>query len=471
MLSRFLAPGLGLLLLCTFALLYRVDYAVYIHALDAYGAAPYRFPFVDIFTNLAALDCTRNGVDVYVANPCDVVGWRYNYSPLLLLGAQLPIGRSATLAFGLALDLLFLASLTLLPPPRRLAEQALRVAVTLSSATVYGLERANLDLFLFALAVAGASLLAKSGRVRLLGYPLLLLAAVIKYYPVVTLLVMAKERRRVFVWVAGGCGAVLAAFFAVYHHDIARSLGQVPGGVYFAEGFGAVNLPRGLAQLVLSAPSLAIWRQGLGDTLLLAFALWTLFRARRWVLDADLRDRFASLAEAERMPLVVGALVLVGCFFAAQNIYYRAVFILMTLPGLLALTRPDGEPKRDAAAASLFRRLAPTLLVMTWGEVVRHQLVSRTEPPSGLTGLWRAADLAFWLVREVAWWNFIAILAAILWWFARQSPLLPRARLWRFAAIRRGDASNPTLGSDGAGQLEMNRARCDGTISDAALSE
>jgi hypothetical protein len=442
MLSRFLAPGLGLLLLCAFALLYRVDYAVYIRVLDAYGAAPYRFPFVDIFTNLAALDCARSGVDVYVANPCDVVGWRYNYSPLLLLGTHLPIGRSATMAFGLALDLLFLASLTLLAPPRRLAEQALRVAVTLSSATVYGMERANLDLLLFVLAVAAATLLAQPGRTRLLGYPLLLLAAVIKYYPVVTLLVMAKERRRVFAWVAAGCGAVLAAFFAVYHHDIARSLGQVPGGVYFAEGFGAVNLPRGLAQLVLPAPALADWRQGLGDVLLLGLGVWTLYRARRWVLDTDLRDRFTRLAEAERMPLVVGALVLVGCFLAAQNIYYRAVFILMTLPGLLALTRPRGEPPRGAAAASLFRQLAATVLVMTWGETVRHQFVSRLEPPSGLTGLWRAADLAFWLVREVAWWNVIALLAALLWWFARQSPLLRRADLG--ALLPSGSAPHPT---------------------------
>lgn len=117
MLSRFLAPGLGLLLLCAFALLYRVDYGVYIQALKAYGAAPYRFPFVDIYTNLAALDCARSEVDVYVSNPCDVFGWSYNYSPLMLLGRHLPIGRSAAPVFGLAIDLLFLASLTLLPPP------------------------------------------------------------------------------------------------------------------------------------------------------------------------------------------------------------------------------------------------------------------------------------------------------------------------------------------------------------------
>lgn len=305
----------------------------------------------------------------------------------------------------------------------------MRVAATLSPVTVYGMERANLDLFLFVLMLAAAGVLIWGGRVRLLAYAMLLLAALSKYYPAVTLLLVLRERPRVFAWVAAGCGAALAAFVAVYHLDIVRSLASVPRGVYFAEGFGAANLPRGLAQLVLPAPSLAAWREGLGDVLLLGFALFTLVRARQWALDADLRARFASLAETDRIPLVIGALVLVGCFFAGQSVYYRAVFILMILPGLLALTRPRGEPERDRANGSLLRLLAPTVLILTWGEALRHQLVSQLAQPSPAAVLWRVGDLAFWLLREVAWWNFIAILAALLWWFACKSPLLPRAGL------------------------------------------
>jgi hypothetical protein len=426
MLSRFLAPGLALLLLCVLALLYRADYAVYLHLLDAYGAAPYRFPFVDSYTNLAALDCARNGVDVYVANPCDVVGWKFNYSPLLLLGTRLPIGRAATPAVGLGVDLLFLASLTLLPRPKQLAEQAVRIALTLSSATVYGLERANLDLFLFALIVAAAALLARPGMTRLLGYPLLVLATLIKFYPAVTLLVLAKERRRVAAAVVTGCCVVLGAFVAVCQHDILRALGSVPGGVYFGEGFGAVNLPDGLAQLVLPA-TLGAWRQGLGEALWLASLLWLAFGARRWAIDPTLRERFVNLGEAERAPLVVGALALVGCFLVTQNIYYRAVFILMVAPGLLALTRPTGDG--DAAARYTFGRLTAMLLILTWGEAVRRPLASGALGSSREAILLRVADLAFWLLREVAWWQFVAMLTAVLWWFVSQSPLFPRVGL------------------------------------------
>jgi hypothetical protein len=425
MLSRFLAPGLALLLLCAFALLYGANYAAYLHLLNAYGAAPYRFPFVDIYTNLAALDCARKGVDVYIANPCDVFGNPFIYSPLLLLGTHLPIGRAATPAVGLCVDLLFLASLTLLPPPKRFSEQALRIAITLSSATVYGLERANLDLFLFALILAAACLLARPGMTRLAGYPLLVLATLVKFYPAATLLVLAKERRRVFLAVAASCCGALGVFIALNHRDILRALGGVPGGVYFAEGFGAVNLPGGLAQLALPS-TLSAWRPELCGVLWLALVFWLAIQARRWAIDASLLERFASLGEAERMRLVVGALAIVGCFLAAQNIYYRAVFVLMVAPGLLALTRRPGD--RDAVDRSLSRRLTAMLLILTWGEAVRRPLASGAVGSSHEAVLLRAADVSFWLLREVAWWQFVAMLTAVLWWFASQSPLVSAAR-------------------------------------------
>ncbi len=92
--SRLLAPSLGLALVAIFAALYAFDRPLYLHALAIYGIDPFRWPFVDTYSNLAAIDCARQGVDVYAADPCDVVGWRYNYSPLLLLAQALPIGRA-----------------------------------------------------------------------------------------------------------------------------------------------------------------------------------------------------------------------------------------------------------------------------------------------------------------------------------------------------------------------------------------
>jgi hypothetical protein len=57
-----------------------------------------------------------------------------------------------TTAVGWVLDLVFIASLSLLPPPQRLVELLLVLAATLSTMVVFALERANADVILFLLA-------------------------------------------------------------------------------------------------------------------------------------------------------------------------------------------------------------------------------------------------------------------------------------------------------------------------------
>ena len=431
MLSRFLAPGLGVLLIGLFGLLYALDYPLYVQALTWYGVDLFRWPFVDGYAVLSAVDCARQGVDVFVSNPCHVIPGQFNYSPFLLLAKYLPITRHGTVFLGLAFAALFLGSLAALPPPRRKAEQALRVAVTLSPVPVFALERANFDVLVFGLVMMAGMILVHARRGRLLAYPILLLAGLLKYYPVVALVALLRERSRVVIVLGLCCGGALAAFVSLMGADILRSLATVPKGTYFAEAFGAVNLPRGLAALISDSLTLAGWWQRIGNGLLLLFGLYSLISARRWVLDQDFRARFERLAEAESLPLILGALVMVGCFWASQSVYYRAIFLLPVLPGLLAMARPEGDA--DAWATLLFRRLALLMIVVTWGEAPRHVFVAWTNAPSGLATVGKLADLVLWLVRELAWWQLIAMLAAVIWLFVRRAPILqdlrPRAIL------------------------------------------
>ena len=431
MLSRFLAPGLGVLLIGLFGLLYALDYPLYVQVLTWYGVDLFRWPFIDTYSILSAVDCARQGVDVFVSNPCNVLPGQFNYSPFVLLAKWLPVTRQCTVMFGLGFAALFLGSLAALPAPRRRAEQALRVAVTLSPVTVFGLERANFDLLVFGLVMMAGMILVHARRGRLLAYPILLLAGLLKYYPVVALAALLRERSRVVVALGLCCGVALAAFVWFMDADILRSLATVPKGTYFAEAFGAVNLPRGLAALISDSLSLAARRQRIGDGLLALFGLYSLVSARRWVLDQDFRVRFERLTQAESLPLVLGALVIAGCFWTGQSVYYRAIFLLPVLPGLLAMARPQADG--DAWATSLFRRLALLMIVVTWGEAPRHVFVAWTNAPSGLATVGKLADLVLWLVRELAWWQLIAMLAAVVWLFVRRAPILqdmrPRAVL------------------------------------------
>ena len=129
---RFSAPVALLLAFLGMAYLYKYgDRHLYENILTTYGVVPFRFPFLDISFPLAAWECSRQGIDVILSDPCDVLHRSFNYSPLWIAGAAIPLGVADTTAVGWVLDLLFILSLSLLPPPKRGCELALVVMATL----------------------------------------------------------------------------------------------------------------------------------------------------------------------------------------------------------------------------------------------------------------------------------------------------------------------------------------------------
>lgn len=122
------------------------------------------------------------------------------------------------------------------------------------------------------------------------------------------------------------------------------------------------------------------------------------------------------MTPAQAAFLVAGAALIVGCFFAAQNIAYRAIFLLMTLPGLVALARADADRRR-----SRILLIAGVLFVM-WEEFFHHQATA-LQPAMANVILPAAAEFTFWLIRETVWWWVIARLAALLAAFALSTPL------------------------------------------------
>ncbi len=222
--------------------------------LIAWGIGPYDFPFLDIHGELSAIECWRQGVDVYVTNPCDALGRLYDYSPLLLWASALDLGTADTPAAGLIVDGLFLLSLAALPAPRGRNAMALMLLGVFSTMTVFALERANIDPLIFALAALAGLFLPRASSARFLAYPLMVTAALIKFYPVVLLALGLRERPRVFAILAAASVAVLALFAAVYYPELRVALANVPEGKNFTDLFGAPNLPQGFITLFPAFP-------------------------------------------------------------------------------------------------------------------------------------------------------------------------------------------------------------------------
>ena len=401
---RLAVPAAALLLVGGLALLWRsgTDW-LYFDILGMFAFDPFRFPFLDIHAVLAAAECQRQGVDVYLSNPCDALGRPHVYSPLWLAVTPDFLDTSATVWVGSSLALLFILSLPAVIRPTTRGEILILALAALSPMTVYAIERANNDVIVFLLVVCGCMLDRAPRPWRLGCYAFYLAAGLLKYYPLALFLLIVRERGRDAAAIAALSGATVALLAVGDHAELLKALANIPAPSYFADSFSALNLPFGLAAGVAAAGP----RRALG---LLLLGLFTAVAGARALRAAKRLDTGAAGWEgAEAQCLVVGALLLTACFFAGQNIDYRGVYFVLVAPGLVCLRRSSDDP----AARRLLAQLLGVVLFVAWEEPLRRGL----HAAAGLIaspGLGLRAEVLFWIGRELAWWWLIAGLAAIV---------------------------------------------------------
>ena len=247
--ARRLIPAIaGAVLFVVFVALSRIAPHAYRTILKIWGIKPWPFPFLDTDTVLSAVRCLRDGIDVYVANPCDPLARVFDYSPLWMALSLLPIGLAALPWIGLAVDAAFLAALALLPAGRRWGDTALIAAGVCSTAVLFAVERGNNDLILFVLAALAATAALASPLLRLLGYAAALLAGLLKYYPMLLMALAVRERPGRLSAIAAAALLLLGLFVLLSWHDLVRALALVPTGSYFEDMFGAITVGGGLSR-------------------------------------------------------------------------------------------------------------------------------------------------------------------------------------------------------------------------------
>jgi hypothetical protein len=395
------APALVVLLgIAAVALLWSWGGDSYLRLRAAAGLKPYE-PFLDLHAVLSAIECWHRGVDVYARNPCDTFGRLHIYSPLWL---RLPpaFGDPALLRpLGLLLAFAFAASLLWLPaPPRGRAAWAVLFA-TASPVVAFALERANADLLIFLLVVSGAVLAARSQAARIAGYALFLLGAMLKFYPLVLLAVVLRERPGVVFALLLVAAAILRASFGAFGDETSRAIANIHMQALFWGSFAAHNLPRGMFLLTgsMAAAALALVA-GLGVAAL----------AVRRVAGVH---GLATMDPVTRSLLLVCGTLVVGCFLAGENIEYRAIFLLPALPALLALPAT---------------RHAGWLTAALMWEPVARRIALQFSPAEG--GLPSGLGLALWAGHNLAWWWMAGVLLALVLSLLRNAPGLALLRPW-----------------------------------------
>ena len=225
----------------------------------------------------------------------------------------------------------------------------------------------------------------------------------LKFYPAVLLILAVRER--LAVCVAIGAASMLAGigFVMVYASDLGRALAAAQSWPYTAPAiFGARDLPYGLTAYAHLPPVVA---PILMTVLCAALALSAFVLSGR----GDLPARIARLRAEEAAFLLAGSAVMLGCFLTAQNNAYRGIHLLLALPGLLALIRPEGMPRDRVIAAG-----CGVILLLMWWDLVRRVasrvLTALAGPDAAHHTLWLAHELAWWLGALVLAVPFIALL-------------------------------------------------------------
>jgi hypothetical protein len=345
----------------------------------------------------------------------------------LLLQASLPLGADDRVWFGFALGITFLLSLTALPACRSRGECAASILAVVSTATIFALERANLDIVIFLMAVLGIWLVVRTDGWRFLGYGIFVLAAAAKFYPAVLLVLAVRERPRVAFAAGVFILAAIGLLTLLGTGNGAGSSVMVPVGNPFKDMFGARNLPLVMGLLIAPADGLSADQILEGPLALPGKILMSvMLLGTAWIASRSVRrDRtnWEVLGHAEAAFLVAGAALITGCFFAAQNVGYRAIFLLLVLPALFALSRTG---KSDGGHRAYLVLIIGVVLLM-WEEFFHH-LEVMLQPAVSQIILPQSFEFGFWLGRELLWWWVIARLIALLAAFGLSSPFFLNLR-------------------------------------------
>jgi hypothetical protein len=112
--------------------------------------------------------------------------------------------------------------------------------------------------------------------------------------------------------------------------------------------------------------------------------------------------RIVPWGRREMLMLLAGALIMAGCFVLQVNNSYRAIFLMLAIPGLLRLSGRSG----------LARWAVWGTLICLWAEVIRNAVSKLHILP---------LSWSLTILRECVWWFVVGVLAAVVVAFVRRS--------------------------------------------------
>ena len=304
------------------------------------GVAQMSPVFADLRSVTSAWDCTREGIPVLPRNPCDPWDRPANYPRLWMVPAVLGLGQGSTFVLGLGIDMLFLLyAFAIIPAHAPRYEIPVYGLALCSPAVMLGIERANVDLVLFALLVVAIFLVRRGQWGGVTSHALVLVGGLLKLFPILATAIFVRQRRRAAIVGVTTVVVLFAAYILVTLRDIEAIFRSVPQTG--AASYGVDRLAEWVNAAVASISSR--WAASIGapfggrgfDLGLIVVAVTVALVLRRRVRPKLRIMDLSPDADRDLNLFVAGACIYIGSYAVFRSFDYRLAFLLLTVPQLL----------------------------------------------------------------------------------------------------------------------------------------
>ena len=356
--------------------------------------------FADLRGITSALDCYRQGFDPLIHNPCDPWNRPMNYPRLWLGLSSLGLDQSHTFILGILQAILFYACIFIIIIKRLNVSEGLFYGLILCSpAVMLAVERGNNDLMIFVFLSLAVLMMQKR---RILPYIFILMASILKLYPIVSIMSALREDKKRAIIIMLMVGTLFMIYMIYTWQDVILIGTTVPRSANLS--YGSRVLFDGLNPIFQSITGLGIpehFRTIFSFTAVLFVLVASYLAIRLGFIQTQNKLMTSQYLDNFR----IGAIIYIGTFIIGHNFDYRLIFLILTLPQLLAWIKIQNP----LSQVSVFLLIA--ILVTMWSSFFAVWF-------SGLFSLVfsleKTGNHLVFLLEEIINWLIFGCLIAIL---------------------------------------------------------
>ena len=361
-------------------------------AWETLGVSGGSLSFVDTRFIAATMQSQREGHDPFVENPVDPWGRRMNYPRVWLALAPLGLAERHTVPAAIGLAAVYFACLLCWAGRVNPAQALVLGAFLCAPHIMWVVERGNVDMVILILLAGALTLVRCKARLRPLLMASVLVAGILKLYPIAGIWVAARDRWwRAIAWIAGTV-AIFCIYLYLTWSDVMRTFEFTPRWTWWSYGRNVAF--EVMARLLRLWTGFEIGPQLLAAASVIAVAVTGLVAG---LLSLRLKPVPTS-APAHIDGFLIASGIYAGTFLIGTNFDYKLIFLVLLLPQVFDWLRDRGGFRLPAYL------LLGAVMLSIWPESLATWLRQRDSSRPSATGE---------LVQEMGNWLLLLLLMAI----------------------------------------------------------